>query len=231
MKLEVGVPPSGAPSSLAARIATMRANIAEAARAAGRDPATITLVGVSKKQSRTALLEAIEAGLTDVAENYAQEASEKFSGLPPVRRHFVGHVQSNKAKAIVDTFDLVQTIDRLETGRAIARAQRLRGKRLRALLQINISRDERFGVAPADAPALAAQLRDEEDLDIDGVMAIGPLTNDRAAIVSAFGEAARAFERVGGTTLSIGMSGDWREAIACGSTMLRIGTAIFGARA
>jgi uncharacterized pyridoxal phosphate-containing UPF0001 family protein len=62
-------------------------------------------------------------------------------------------------------------------------------------------------------------------------MAIGPLTNDRAAIVSAFGEAARAFERVGGTTLSIGMSGDWREAIACGSTMLRIGTAIFGARA
>jgi pyridoxal phosphate enzyme (YggS family) len=230
MKLEVGVPPSGAPSALAARIATMRAEIAEAARAAGRDPDSITLIGVSKKQSRAALVASIEAGLGDVAENYALEASEKFAGIPPVRKHFVGHVQTNKAKAIVETFDVVQTIDRLEAGRAIARAQRLQGKRLRTLLQINISRDDRFGIAPADAPALAAQLREEEDLDIDGVMAIGPLTNDRATIVAAFDEAARTLERVGGTTLSIGMSGDWREAIARGSTMLRIGTAIFGAR-
>jgi PLP dependent protein len=230
MKLEVGDPPSGAPSSLAARIASMRADIAAAARAAGRDPGSITLVGVSKKQSRAAIVAAIEAGLSDIAENYALEATEKFAAIPPVRKHFVGHVQTNKAKAIVETFDVVQTIDRLEAGRAIARAQRSQGKRLRALLQINISRDDRFGIAPADAPALAAQLREEEDLDIDGVMAIGPLTNDRSAIAAAFDVAARTLERVGGTTLSIGMSGDWPEAIACGSTMVRIGTAIFGAR-
>jgi len=230
MKLEVGVGPDGAPNSLAGRIATMREHIAGAARRAGRSPGEITLVGVTKQQTREAVLAALDAGLTDVAENYMQEARVKYAGLPPARKHFIGHVQTNKAKAIVETFDVVQSIDRLDSGRAIAKASRALGKSVRTLVQINVSPSERFGVAPADAAALAARLREDEGLEVDGVMAIGPDTTDRAEIARAFAQAAETFAEVGGATLSLGMSGDWEEAIACGSTMLRIGTAIFGER-
>ena len=230
MKLGIGAEPDGPPSSLAARIEMLRGRIAAAAIRAGRSPADITLIGVSKKQSRTTLVAAIEAGLTDVAENYVQEAREKLVDLPPARRHFIGHIQSNKAKAIVETFDVVQSIDRIEAGRAIAKAARTLGKPVRTLLQINISPTERHGIDPGEAAALAARLRDEEDLEVAGIMAIGPNTSDRNEILRAFATASATFAEVGGDTLSIGMSGDWPEAITCGSTMLRIGTAIFGAR-
>lgn len=229
MKLEVGAASGGAPNSLAVRIASMRELIAVAAREAGRLPSDITLVGVTKKQSREAVLAAIEGGLSDVGENYEQEARQKYAGLP-VRKHFIGHVQTNKAKAIVAAFDVVQSIDRLEAGRSIAKAARALGKPIRTLLQINISPVERYGVLPQDAAALATRLRDDEGLAVDGVMAIGPNSSDRAAIAQSFEQAARTLRAVGGEVLSIGMSGDWREAIRSGSTMLRIGTAIFGAR-
>ncbi|MBD5605774.1 MAG: YggS family pyridoxal phosphate-dependent enzyme [Candidatus Eremiobacteraeota bacterium] len=212
------------------RIASMRERIAEAARRCGRSD-DIALVGVTKKHPRETVVLAIESGLPDVAENYVQEARAKYVDLPPARRHFIGHVQTNKAKAIVETFDVVQSIDRLDAGRAIAKAARALGKPVRALLQINISPTERFGVDPADARALAERLRVDEGLPIDGVMAIGPQTEDRDELARAFERAAETFAEVGGTTLSIGMSGDWEQAIRSGSTMLRIGTALFGARA
>jgi hypothetical protein len=231
MKLEIGDVPDGAPSSLAGRIATMRERIAETARRYERLPGQITLVGVTKRHPREDVLAALDAGLSDVAENYVQEARAKYVDLPPARKHFIGHIQTNKAKAIVELFDVVQSIDRLDAGRAIAKAARALGKPVRALLQINISPTERFGIDPADAPELAARLRQDEGLTIDGVMAIGPLDADRETVARAFDRAAETFGRVGGTTLSIGMSGDWEQAIRSGSTMLRIGTALFGARA
>jgi pyridoxal phosphate enzyme (YggS family) len=231
MKLDVGEQPNGAPNSLAGRIASMRDRIADAARLCDRAPGDITLVAVTKRHPRELVVDALEAGVTDVAENYVQEARAKFVHLPPARKHFIGHIQTNKAKAIVETFDVVQSIDRLEAGRAIAKASRSLGKPVRALLQINISATERFGVDPADAPALAARLRDDEGLAIDGVMAIGPMTDNREEIARAFARAAETFRAVGGETLSIGMSADWEQAIRSGSTMLRIGTALFGARA
>jgi len=231
MKLGIGAAPDGPPSSLAERIVAMRERIADVATRAGRAPDAIALVGVSKKQSREAVLAAIDSGLTDIGENYVQEARAKLLGVSAVRKHFIGHIQSNKAKAIVETFDVVQSIDRLEAGRAIAEAARTLGKPVQALLQVNISQTERYGIEPEDAPALAARLRDEEDLEITGIMAIGPNTTDRDETLRAFARASRTFAEVGGDTLSIGMSGDWAEAITCGSTMLRIGTAIFGARA
>jgi hypothetical protein len=230
MKLEVGVGPDGAPNSLAGRIASMRERIAAAALRAGREPDEIALVGVTKKQPRETIVAALEAGLTEIGENYVQEARPKYAGLPDARKHFIGHVQTNKAKAIVETFDVVQTIDRLDAGCAIAKAARTLGKPVRALVQINISPTERFGVGPGDAPALAARLRVDEGLAVDGVMAIGPNTTDRGEIGRAFRRAAETFAAVGGTTLSIGMSGDWEEAVDCGSTMVRIGAAIFGER-
>ncbi len=231
MKLEVGVRPNGAPNSLTGRIAALRDEISAAARRAGRASDAIELVGVTKKQSHERVAAAIAAGLTDIGENYVQEASAKYEALPPVRKHFIGHVQTNKAKAIVRTFDIVQSIDGLDAGRAVAKASRDLGKPVRTLLQINVSGTERFGLEPGEAPALARRLREDEGLSVDGVMAIGPNTDDRAAIVRAFRLAADTWHAVGGETLSIGMSGDWPEAIACGATMVRIGTAIFGARA
>jgi pyridoxal phosphate enzyme (YggS family) len=193
-------------------------------------PAGVTIVAVSKLQPADAVSEAIAAGVTDIGENYVQEAQRKFDGLPPVRKHFIGHVQTNKAKAIASAFDVVQSVDRIEAGLALAKAAAAIGKRLPVLVQINISPQERFGCDPAGAEALAQALREQSSLHFDGVMAIGPITQDRTAIASAFQTAARVFERVGGSTLSIGMSGDWREAVAAGSTMIRVGTTIFGQR-
>jgi hypothetical protein len=229
MSVDVGAMPSGAPSSLLERVAALRREIAETACAAGRDPSSVALLGVTKAQPRSAVVAAIGAGLRDIGENYVQEARAKYAELPPVQKHFIGHVQTNKARAIVELFDVVQSVDRLEAGRALGQAQRALGKRIRTLVQLNVSLAERFGVAPSDAPALAARLR-EEGLEVDGVMAIGPLTADRSAIRDAFRRAAQAFGEVGGSTLSLGMSGDWREAVACGSTMVRLGTVIFGVR-
>jgi pyridoxal phosphate enzyme (YggS family) len=222
MKLEIGVGPQGTPNSLAGRIASMRERIADAALRSGRSPEDIELVGVTKKQARETVVAAIAAGLGDVGENYVREARPKYADLD-VRKHFIGHIQTNKAKAIVETFDVVQTIDRLDAGRAIARASRALGKPVRTLVQINISPTERFGVGPDE-------VREDEGLVVDGVMAIGPNTSDRDAVGRAFRLAAETFAAVGGVTLSIGMSGDWEEAVGCGSTMLRIGTAIFGER-
>lgn len=229
MRLDLGTEGAAVSTTIPERVAMLRRELDGVARAAGRDPAQIVVLGVTKMQPRASVLEAIAAGLTDIGENYVQEAREKYRGLPAVRKHFIGHVQTNKAKAIVETFDVVQSVDRIEAGRALAKAARAAGKRLPVLVQVNISQAERFGVEPSGAPMLAAALRDE-GLEVDGVMAIGPITSDRAELAAAFERAREAFAAVGGSTLSLGMSADWREAIAHGSTMIRIGTAIFGAR-
>jgi PLP dependent protein len=119
-----------------------------------------------------------------------------------------------------------RSVDRLEAGLAIGRAARALGRNVRVLVQVNVSPTERFGVAPAEAAHLAERLR-AEGLTVDGVMAIGPLEGD---VDDAFEAAREAFTAVGGTTLSLGMSADWERAVAFGSTMIRIGTAIFGPR-
>lgn len=206
--------------SIAERYAALRAEV----------PAHVTIVAVSKFQPVEAVREAIAAGVTDIGENYLQEAREKFPSLPPVRKHFIGHVQTNKAKAIAAAFDVVQSVDRLEAGAALAKAAAGLGKSLPVLVQVNISPSERFGCPPQQAEALAEQLRAFESLRVDGVMAIGPITGEREQLLRAFESAAEAWRRVGGPVLSIGMSGDWREAVEAGSTMIRVGTTIFGPR-
>jgi pyridoxal phosphate enzyme (YggS family) len=211
---------------IAASVETLRARIDAVVAAAGRPPGSVTVLAVTKMQSRDAVLAAIASGITDIGENYLQEARDKYVDLPPVRTHFIGHVQTNKAKAIVSLFDTVQSVDRLDAGLALAKASRTLGKPLRVLVQVNISPQDRFGVAPGEAPALAERLRGE-GLTVDGVMAIGPLEGD---VEKSFALAHETFTRVGGSTLSLGMSGDWEAAIRAGSTMIRLGTGIFGAR-
>ena len=213
-------------STIGERVASLRARVDRVAAASGRPPGAVAILGVTKTHTRDDVLAAIAAGLTNVGENYVQEAHEKYVGLPAVTKHFIGHVQTNKAKPIVELFDVVQSVDRLEAGLALAKAARVLGRGLRVLVQVNVSPSERFGIAPAEAGHLAAQLRDE-GLTVDGVMAIGPLEGD---VDRAFATAAEAFATVGGATLSLGMSADWERAVANGSTMVRIGTAIFGPR-
>ena len=220
---------SDASTTIGDRVARLRSRVEEAARASSRAPGDITILGVTKMQPRDAVVQAIAAGLAHVGENYVQEARDKFVDLPPVEKHYIGHVQTNKAKLIAELFDVVQSVDRIEAGRALAKASRAIGKPLRVLIQVNVSPYERFGVAPSDAPELADELRDD-GLTVDGVMAIGPLEADLDATERAFALARSTYSRVGGPTFSLGMSGDWERAIAHGSTMIRIGTAIFGAR-
>jgi hypothetical protein len=213
------------------RLRALQRAIDEELRSDGRDPGGVTLVGVGKRQPAGAIVQAIEAGLTDLGESYLQEASRKFPLLPAVRKHFIGHLQTNKAKAIVATFDVVQSIDRAEAGAALSKAAVEQGRTLPVLLQLNVTPSERFGCRPDRAERLAETLRGQAGLRFEGVMAMGPLTSDRDAISRAFQLAAKTFASVGGSTLSIGMSGDWREALRAGSTMLRIGEALFGPRA
>jgi hypothetical protein len=196
----------------------------------GRSRGSVTVVGVSKRQPLERVAAAIAAGLTDIGENYLQEAQAKFASLAPVRKHFIGHLQTNKAKAVAQLFDVVQSVDRIEAGEALARAARALGKTLPVLLQVNVSPSERFGCPPAQAPQLAEGLRALEGLRLDGVMAIGPFTSSADEISRGFELAAKTFALVGGSTLSIGMSGDWPQAVRAGSTMIRIGTALFGGR-
>jgi hypothetical protein len=224
--MKLGVERAGA---LTERIAALRGQIGDAAHRAGRDPASVELVGVTKGQSRETVIEAVRAGLTAIGESYVQEAQAKYDGVTGAVKHFIGHVQTNKARAIVAGFDVIQTVDRIEAGRAIARAAGSSGKAVSTLVQVRIDDEKQFGVEPERAGALARELR-AEGLSVDGVMAIGPNSEDPHVIRNAFRRAAGAFAEVGGGTLSIGMSNDWREAVACGSTMLRIGTALFGER-
>ena len=227
MELELGAPQ--APATLHERYRALSFELAEISKAAGRSNVPVTIVAVTKKQPRTRVLEAIDAGATDIGENYLQEARPKYHALPRVRKHFLGHVQTNKARGIVETFDVVQSVDRIDAGRALAKAAEAAGKSLPVLVQLNISKSERYGASPSEAPRLADELR-RAGLRVEGVMAIGPLTADQDELRRAFERAATAFSRVGGSTLSLGMTNDWQTAVACGSTMIRIGTSLFGAR-
>jgi PLP dependent protein len=194
----------------------------------------VRILGVSKKQPAAAIVQAARAGLRAVGENYVQEAVAKFTdpvlaGIA-IEKHFIGHVQTNKAKAILAAFDVVQSVDRPDAAHALGRAALAAARVLPVLLQLNVSPTERFGCPPALAGALAATIAAEPGLRLEGVMAIGPLDAHPDETAAAFALAAKTLASIGGSTLSIGMSGDWRAAVRAGSTMVRIGTALFGER-
>lgn len=214
--------------SIADRYAAVREEIGAALRSLGRS-GTVRIVAVTKFQPRACVQEALAAGVESVGENYVKEAEGKLAGLP-VRKHFIGHVQTNKARRICELFDIVESVDRIEAARALDRAAAAQGRTLPVLLQVNISPTERFGVRPEAFDDLLAGVRALEHLRVEGVMAIAPAGVPQAQTMRAFETARACFERSGGEVLSLGMSGDWREALAAGSTELRLGTAIFGPR-
>ena len=222
--------------ALGARLADLDERIADAARSAGRAPAEITRIVVTKFHPAS-LVERLHAlGVRDVGENRQQELTAKRAALPPfdgLRWHFIGQLQTKKARAVRAAADLVHSVDRDRVADALHAADP-DGVPLDVFVQINLTDDPgRGGAAPADAERLAAHIAAQcPSLRLRGVMAVAPLAESPAEAFARLHDAADAVRRVvpDATWISAGMSGDYAEAIAAGATHLRIGTAITGPR-
>jgi hypothetical protein len=194
-------------------------------------PPAVTLVAVSKTQPPEAIREAYAAGQRDFGENYAQEwraKAEQLADLPDLVWHFIGSLQTNKAKYLAGAVRWVHTVDRAELARELSKRCVQRGATLRVLLEVNVAREpQKAGCAPEEAAILADEVRRLPALELRGLMCVPPAEGDPRPHFAALRGLAR---ELAVPDLSMGMSGDWREAIAEGSTIVRIGTAIFGAR-
>ena len=202
-----------------------------AARAAGRDPASVTLTAVSKTQPDDLIDAALASGLRVFGENRVQEAQGRWTdrrpALPNLELRLIGPLQSNKAEDAVALFDVIETLDRPKLIGALASASRKLGRSPRLLVQINTGEEaQKAGVAPRDADALIASAR-AEGLIVEGLMAIPPA--DEEPILH-FALLARIAERNGLSVLSMGMSSDYEAAIRLGATHVRVGSALFGER-
>ena len=222
-------------STLADNLSAISARIASAAQAAGRDPASVQLLAVSKTKPASAIRGIHAAGVRDVGENYLQEALTKQQALSdlPLIWHFIGPIQSNKTKAIAEHFDWVHSVDRLKIAQRLSEQRPAGLAPLNICLQVNVSgEDSKSGCAAADLPALAKAVAALPNLRLRGLMAIPEPTADRAAQEAAFATLRKLQEDLGLglDTLSMGMSHDLEAAIAQGATWVRIGTALFGAR-
>jgi pyridoxal phosphate enzyme (YggS family) len=223
----------GQQGEVAANLVAVRARIEAAARAAGRDPAEVTLIAVSKSQPEARIAAALAAGQRVFGENYVQEAQRRWPGLrerwPGVELHLIGGLQSNKAADAVALFDVIQTLDRPKLAREIAKEMARQGRVPRLLAQVNIGEEpQKSGVAPTELGAFVALCRGELGLTLAGLMAIPPEDEDVALHAALLAKLAAAH---GLGQVSIGMSGDYETAIRFGATHVRVGTAIFGARA
>ena len=208
----------------------MKARIAQAARAAGRDPAAVILLAVSKTHPAERIGEARAAGLTAFGENYVQEAAAKMDALAGVEWHLIGPLQANKSRLAAERFDWVQTIDRVKIASRLSEQRPAHLPPLNVLIQVNISGEaSKSGVAVKEVTALAAATAALPRLRLRGLMAIPApgATADFLKVKHLYDELRARF---GFDTLSMGMSDDMDQAIAAGATMVRIGTAIFGAR-
>jgi pyridoxal phosphate enzyme (YggS family) len=219
----------------------VKKRIAAAAACCGRDPESIGLVAVSKTVDTERVAAAIDAGVTILGENYIQEARDKFNALVdrPVQWHFIGHLQSNKAKYAVRMFNLIHSVDSFKLAKALNKAARKNGKVQAILIQVNISREQtKSGVGETDAVALVRQISQLENIRVNGLMTMPPFFDAPELARPYFSRLARLrdriidhdFARVQMDELSMGMTGDFEVAIQEGATLVRIGTAIFGAR-
>jgi len=225
------------PVRVRSALAAIRSRIERACAVSGRRAEAITIVAVTKGFGPEAISAALAAGLTDIGENYYQEATAKFGAVKwppfPVRRHFIGRLQRNKARRVASLFDVVQTVDSVAGATTLDDAAQQSGKTLDILIQTNVAGDDRQGVQPALVQPLLAQLERCRHLRPQGLMAIGPRDGNRTLAVFSHAAALAAslqhsypYVRM----LSMGMSADLEEAVRAGTTMLRIGTGLFGER-
>ncbi|HEB49992.1 MAG TPA: YggS family pyridoxal phosphate-dependent enzyme [Desulfobulbus sp.] len=219
----------------------IRAAIARAAGRCNRDPESIELVAVSKRMTGDRISAAVACGQTIFGENYLQEARVKIESLPSsLRWHFIGHLQSNKAREAVRLFDLIETVDRLKLARALDRYAGQRGHRQDVLVQVNVGREpQKSGVLPENAEQLLSAMAELDHLRILGLMTMPPRVSDPEQSRPWFRALRRLARQLAErgcfadndrVELSMGMSADFAVAIEEGATMVRVGTAIFGRR-
>jgi hypothetical protein len=242
------------PQNLPERLDQVRNRIEKAARQAGRCVDSITLLGVTKGQPPEAVREASSAGLTDFGESYLQEALQKIaavgnpgltqgSGPPPAHPaaqqlvwHFIGNVQSNKTRPVAENFAWVHAVDRLKIAERLAQQRPYYAPALNVCLQVNVAgEDSKGGVGFAELPALAMAVKALPRLKLRGLMCLPPEVQDPQRQRHWFARLREAFEELNRAgleldTLSMGMSGDLEAAILEGATIVRVGTALFGAR-
>ncbi|MCP4328301.1 MAG: YggS family pyridoxal phosphate-dependent enzyme [Alphaproteobacteria bacterium] len=219
-------------ADLAANLSGVTTRITDAARAAGRDPAAVTLVAVGKTFSADVMGLALAAGQRVFGENRVQEAAEKWPPLrpryPDLRLHLIGPLQSNKVKEAVALFDVIETIDREKVARRVAAEITASGRAVRCLVQVNTGEEpQKAGVSPGDADDFVGFCRDQLELPVTGLMCIPPLDEEPSLHFALLAQIA---ERNDLAELSMGMSADFDTAIAFGATLVRVGTAIFGPR-
>ena len=223
--------------NIADRVNMVKDQLARAAESSGRTPDSIQMVAVSKYQPAERVLEAYNAGCRHFGENYVQEAANKrelLGQLQDATWHLIGGLQSNKSALAVQTFDIVQTLDRPKLASALAAAAMAQGKVLQVVLQVDLTgATGRSGCAPADIPGLVDFVMQQPGLQLRGLMAMAPVGIGDAETRNAFASVRQLYEALPTQCqgiLSMGMSGDFPLAIAEGANVVRVGTAIFGER-
>lgn len=222
-------------------IAHIRQRIGEACLRAGRNPSGVTLVAVTKTFSAESVLTAVQLGVNDIGENYVQESLEKREQLKnaPIRWHFIGHLQSNKAKQVAGWVTLVHSLESLSLAKELDSQASKLGKRLEVLVEVNTTGESsKYGVDPEQTVSFVKSLSTFAGLSVKGLMTIGPFLPDPEMSRPMFRRLREIKERVAGLGqanvqmehLSMGMTGDFEVAIEEGATLVRIGTAIFGSR-
>jgi len=204
--------------------------IAQAARASGRDPADVTLVAVSKQQPWDPVAQVLAAGQTIFGENRVQEAQARWADRREgLELRLIGPLQTNKAREAVALFDVIETLDRERLAKALAEEMARQGRAVRLYVQVNTGEEpQKAGVSPAEADAFIARCREAHGLEIEGLMCIPPADEPAGPHFALLSKIAA---RNGLSKLSMGMSGDYETAVRFGATSVRVGSALFGARA
>jgi hypothetical protein len=213
-------------------LAEVKRRIAEAAKAAGRQPGDVTLVAVSKTHGPERVRELLAVGQRIFGENRVQEAQEKFPALkaehPDLELHLIGPLQTNKAREAVALFDVIQSVDRERLAGVLAKEMERAGKRPTCFIQVNTGEEEqKAGILPAELDAFVASCRDVHKLPVVGLMCIPPVDEEPALHFALLRKMA---ERNGLSKVSMGMSADYETAVRLGATHVRVGSALFGAR-
>ncbi len=226
--------------SILKNLENIRNSITETANSCGRDPANIKLLAVSKRHPVTSILEAMEAEQFLFGENYMQEAVKKCKAIPDASFHFIGHIQSNKAKTAAEHFSMVETVDRLKLAKALHKHLEKLSRKLDILIQVNIGNDpKKYGMSPDNTEALLQEIQALPQLRPRGLMTMPPFATDpdetrnyfrQLRLLGANCAEKNLFFDNSKVELSMGMSHDYRIAIEEGSTIIRVGTAIFGER-
>ena len=224
--------------SIASRLAEVRERIAQAEVRAGRGPGSVRLLAVSKLQPASALREAYAAGQRDFGENYVQELASKASelgDLPGLRLELIGHLQSNKARVVAPLAAAVHTVDTASLAAELGKRAAQRAAALPVLVEVNVGGEaQKHGCAPGDLGAVLAAIDAQPALRAVGLMTVPPASDEASAARPFFRQLRELRDAHGGAArlpeLSMGMSHDLEEAIAEGATVVRVGTAIFGAR-